>query len=108
LRGGVTEASSPIPPSTFEIDPSEGRKSGRQNVFVRLMSPTQSCGVSVDKASAIRQAICRKRKKMGITQAEVSQASGIHVISMAQWESGQTLTAEKDRRSCDATMNVSQ
>jgi transcriptional regulator with XRE-family HTH domain len=45
---------------------------------------------------AIRQAICRKRKRMGITQAEVSQASGIHVISMAQWESGQLRLSDSE------------
>ena len=37
---------------------------------------------------SIRQAICRKRKKMGITQAEVCAASGIDAMSMARWETG--------------------
>ena len=37
---------------------------------------------------SIRQAICRKRKKMGITQAEVCATSGIDAMSMARWETG--------------------
>jgi transcriptional regulator with XRE-family HTH domain len=38
---------------------------------------------------AIRRSICRKRLKIGVTQAEVSQASGIEVVSIARWEAGQ-------------------
>ena len=38
---------------------------------------------------AIRRAICRKRKKMGVTLAELSQASGMEGVSVARWEAGQ-------------------
>ena len=43
---------------------------------------------------AIRRSICRKRKKMGITQAEVCAATGIEVISLARWEAGQLRLAD--------------
>ena len=48
---------------------------------------------------AIRRAICRKRKKMGIRQAEVCATSGIDAMSMARWEAGQT--AIERLRACE-------
>jgi transcriptional regulator with XRE-family HTH domain len=45
---------------------------------------------------AICRAICRKRKKMGIRQAEVCATTGIDAMSMARWEAGQLRLSDSE------------
>ena len=45
---------------------------------------------------AIRRAICRKRKKMGIRRADVCATSGIDAMSMSRWEAGQMRLSDSE------------